>query len=360
MVLQNLSLFNFKNYPETQLDFCDHINCIVGLNGSGKTNILDAIHYLSLTKSAFNAMDSQNIKRGETFFVVNGQMMIGDKQHQLHCSLKKGEKKLFKVDDSPYEKLSAHIGKFPVVLIAPNDDELIRDSNETRRNFLNSVISQTDKKYLTVLIKYTNALKQRNAVLKKFSESYKVDQVLIETYDEIIISGSQSIAKTRKTFIDQFLPHFKTNYEVLSDKKETVGIEYNSSALDVDFAKKYKHSLDRDLASQRTNLGVHRDEILLTIDGYPLKKMGSQGQQKSVLVSLKLAQFEVIAKALNKKPILLLDDIFDKLDDLRIQKLLEMIATDQFGQIFITDAREERTRELLGKGFDPVKILKVG
>jgi len=361
MILQSLSLFNFKNYPKIKVEFCDHINCIVGLNGSGKTNILDAIHYLSLTKSAFNTQDAQHIRRlaDDALFVIEGTLEVDNKKYKVHCSLKKGGKKSFKVDELEYERLSEHVGRFPVVLIAPNDDELIRESNETRRKFFDSIISQTNKEYLHNLIQYAQALKQRNATLKQFAESGKIDRVLIDSYDKVLIAGSQFIAESRRAFITRFEPYFEANYAHIADQREDVGIDYQSLALESDFHKKFKNSFDKDLITQRTNMGIHRDEISLTINQWPLKKMGSQGQQKSVLISLKLAQFEIITQLLSKKPILLLDDIFDKLDDLRIQKLLDMIASDRFGQIFITDAREDRTKHLLGKGFEPIKIFIV-
>lgn len=359
MFLQSLSLQYFKNYEKAEVSFCDHFNCLVGINGSGKTNVLDAIHYLSTTKSAFHALDSQSINHDGKYFVINGQFAQGDKQSKVHCSLKKNSRKLFKVDDAEYDKLSEHVGKYPVVLIAPNDDELIRESNETRRKFFDSIISQYDQEYLRALIKYNHHLKQRNALLKSMNESGKVDAVMVESYDKPLIALGVEIAKNRKDFVKEFLPHLQANYDKISEKREQITVDYNTKVLAKDFAQQYAKGLQKDVITQRTNLGIHRDEYLFEIDQFLIKKYGSQGQQKSLLISLKLAQFEFIKTHLGKTPILLLDDIFDKLDDGRISQLMAIIGSDNFGQVFVTDAREERTRSLLEGKFDPMKIFKV-
>ncbi|UXP33289.1 DNA replication/repair protein RecF [Reichenbachiella agarivorans] len=359
MFLQSLKLSNFKNYQSEEVDFCDHINCFVGLNGSGKTNILDAIYYLSLTKSAFNSIDSQNIRHGESFFAVKGNFLLKERERLVHCSLKSQEKKLFKVDGQEYEKLSQHIGQFPVVMIAPNDDELIRESNEVRRKFFDSIISQYDQEYLSWLIKYNHHLKQRNALLKTFKESRRFDDTLLTNYDHTLIHVGKLIAGRRQAFIQEYQPYFQRNYHMISEDREQVQITYNSKGLASDFEAQFNKSRERDMVMLRTLVGVHRDEYLFSINGQALKKYGSQGQQKSSLISLKLAQFEFVKDHLSITPILLLDDIFDKLDDHRIKKMLEIIASDRFKQIFITDAREERTRSLLQNQFDPLKIFKV-
>ncbi|MEP2026954.1 MAG: DNA replication and repair protein RecF [Reichenbachiella sp.] len=359
MFLQSLSLQYFKNYEKAEVSFCDHFNCLVGINGSGKTNVLDAIHYLSTTKSAFHSLDSQSINHDGQYFVVNGRFSLKGKQQKVHCSLKKNFRKTFKVDESEYERLSEHVGKFPVVMIAPNDDELIRESNETRRKFFDSIISQYDHEYLQSLIKYNQHLKQRNALLKAMNESGRVDAVMVETYDKPLITLGQGIAKKRKSFIKKFLPHLQSNYDRLSERRERVSVEYNTKVLANDFAEQYAKGLKKDVITQRTNLGIHRDEYLLVIDDFLIKKYGSQGQQKSLLISLKLAQFEFIKSHLGKTPILLLDDIFDKLDDGRISQLMSIIGSDTFGQVFVTDAREERTRSLLQGKFEPMKLFRV-
>ncbi|SMD34935.1 DNA replication and repair protein RecF [Reichenbachiella faecimaris] len=359
MFLQSLSLQYFKNYEKVEVSFCDHFNCLVGINGSGKTNVLDAIHYLSTTKSAFHALDAQSINHDGQYFVINGQFCLNDKESKVHCSLKKNSRKTFKVDDYEYEKLSEHVGKFPIVLIAPNDDELIRESNETRRKFFNSIISQYDQKYLHSLIKYNHHLKQRNALLKSMNESGRMDDVMIEAYNEPLIVLGQEIAKTRKSFIKEFLPHLQANYDRISDKREKVSVVYHTKVLDKNFAEQLAKGTQKDVITQRTNLGIHRDEYLFEIDDFLIKKYGSQGQQKSLLISLKLAQFEFIKSHLGQTPILLLDDIFDKLDDGRISQLMSIIGSNDFGQVFVTDAREERTRSLLQGKFEPMKIFQV-
>lgn len=358
MFLQSISLQNFKNYEHTEATFCERFNCIVGLNGSGKTNLIDAIHYLAMTKSAFNTIDAQNIRHDNDYFVINSSISKHGKTHELHCSLKKSKQKTFKVDQAEYDKLSHHMGQFPAVLIAPNDDELIRDSNETRRKFFDSIIGQADPAYLSELIKYNFYLKQRNALLKSFAETGKKDKLLLESYNQPMIKGSLAIAKKRKTFLTSFQPHFENNYEKISSQKDTISIAYNPKALLDTFESDFQAGLEKDMITQRSNLGIHRDEFLFKINDFPLKKFGSQGQQKSFLISLKLAQFEFIKSNLGITPILLLDDIFDKLDDGRIAQLMRIIGSDQFGQLFITDAREERTKALLMGQFETIKMFR--
>lgn len=359
MFLQSLKFNNFKNYSAGSVEFCGHINCLIGLNGSGKTNILDAIHYLSFTKSAFNSLDSQNIKHDETFFALDGVYVKNEKSYEISCRLKKQGRKVFTVDDSEYDKLSEHLGKFPVVMIAPNDDELIRESNEVRRKFFDSIIAQSDKEYLKDLILYNHHLKQKGALLKSVAPNGFVNKELLDSYDEILANKGVKIAQKRNEFISSFLPFFQKNYDKISNQKEVVSIQYSSKALSDDFKKTLRDSRDRDLITQRCNVGVHRDEYRFEIDHLPIKKYGSQGQQKSLLVSLKLAQFSFLKEVLGVCPILLLDDIFDKLDDLRIEKLLAIITSDVFKQIFITDAREERTLNLVKGKYEPLKVFRV-
>ena len=358
MILQSLELLNFKNYEKTRAEFCEHINCLVGLNGSGKTNVLDAIYYLSLTKSATNSSDTQNIRDEQSYFVINGQIQKKN-EHKIHCSLKKGEKKKFTFDGSEYDKMSQHLGQVPVVLIAPNDDELIRDTSETRRKYFDSIISQIDSEYLQALIRYNHFLKQRNALLKSHAETRKLDKTLLATYDAELIEGSMVISKKREDFVTEFEPHFEENYARIAQKKETVRIAYSSKVLTKTFKDDFAKGLEKDVITQRTNLGIHRDDYAFMIGDHPVKKFGSQGQQKSFLVSLKFAQFTFMKEHLEITPILLLDDIFDKLDDGRIQRMLEIITSDQFQQIFITDAREERTMSLINNQFEPLKIFRI-
>lgn len=347
MHISRLNLTFFKNFDEISLEFSANLNCFLGANGTGKTNLLDAIHYLSLTKSATNNVDQQNINWEENYFSVKGEFNKDKKSHKVVCAILPGQKKSFKVNGSDYEKLSEHIGLFPIVLIAPNDTDIIREGNEARRKYFDSVLSQIDQAYLAILIEYNQYLKQRNSLLKNFNESGKVDADLLGTYDVQLIRLGTIIFEKRRAFAKNFLPIFNQHYQELTNGKEQVGIRYKSQYFDGEVERAYSSSVQKDIALQRTNVGIHRDGYDFEIKGNPLKKAGSQGQQKSFLIALKLTQFDIIKKEKGFKPILLLDDIFDKLDDHRISKLMEMVVEDSFGQIFITDARPERTSKIL-------------
>lgn len=359
MLLKKVSLFAFKNYQEATLEFSDAINCFVGLNGGGKTNLLDSIHYLSLTKSAINNIDSQSIMHGARLATVNGTILLDDHKYQIICALQLGQKKLIKVNQSEYDKLSEHIGRFPVVLIAPNDTDIIRDSNEVRRKFFDSILSQLNPLYLKQLIQYNHYLKQRNSLLKQLATSQQTDHDLLAPYDHHLITLGRSIYQSRSAFNTTYLPILIDHYQNLSEGKETISLTYSSHLKSKLFEQDYKNSLQKDLILQRTNIGIHKDEYLFEIDERPIKKFGSQGQQKSFLIALKLAQFDIIKNEKGLKPLLLLDDIFDKLDDFRIQKLVEMVANDSFGQLFITDARPERSKEILKGIKSEIKFFHV-
>jgi len=359
MLLKKVSLFAFKNYADASLEFSDKVNCIVGQNGSGKTNLLDAIHYLSLTKSSVNSVDAQNILHGEHIATVNGDMQLDGEQYQILCGIQKGQKKVIKVNQSEYEKLSEHIGRFPVVLIAPNDTDVIRDSSEIRRKFFDSIISQINPAYLQKLIQYNHYLKQRNSLLKQLAASTTIDQDLLLPYDHQLLKLGKSIFQERQNFIAEYTPKLKRHYQNLSEGKEAIELEYMSQAAQPNFEQDFGKSLQRDLILQRTNVGIHKDEYLFKIDDRQIKKFGSQGQQKSFLISMKLAHFDIIKVTKGIKPLLLLDDIFDKLDDFRIKKLVEMVANQSFGQLFITDARPERSREILDTISSEVKYFSV-
>lgn len=337
----------FKNFSKVQASFSSEINCFLGVNGSGKTNLLDAIHYLCLTKSAFNAVDIQNVQHDKAFFALTGEFQQAGKTQEIKCLLEAGKKKQVINNGKPYEKMSEHIGLLPVVLIAPDDTLLIRGGSDERRKFFDSLLSQVDQNYLQKLIRYQHFLKQRNALIKRFAESNRVDKVLLEPYNIELMQLSREIAKKRSDFVTQFIPLLLRHYAEISDQKEAVSIGYESEGVEMDFEQRFKDSLRKDLILKRTNVGIHKDDYNFQIDGYPLKKFGSQGQQKSFLIALKLAQFQVFKDIKNTKPILLLDDIFDKLDDLRIQKMISLVANREFGQLFITDARPERSRKIL-------------
>lgn len=347
MRLEKLRLINFKNYKEAALEFPAKVNCLLGLNGSGKTNLLDAIYYLSFTKSFLNATDAHNIRHeSDSFFLLGGFDFDGVK-HELTCQIQPGHKKIFREDGQDYEKMSDHIGKYPVVLISPSDIDLIKEGSEARRKFFDSMIAQIDHAYLQMLMEYQHCLKQRNSLLRMFQERQYSDTDLIDTYDQQLVRTGLEIFKKRKEFITEFLPVLNVSYNILVDKKEEATLSYQSDLFEADFLDALKKSFGKDLALQRTSVGVHRDDYEFGFAHGELKRLGSQGQQKSFLVALKLANVEVIKKHKGFNPILLLDDIFDKLDDLRIGRLLKIVTGKNYGQLFITDAGPERTEALL-------------
>lgn len=349
MFLKQLSLINFKNYAEFEAKFSEKINCFVGNNGMGKTNLLDAIHYLSFCKSFFNTIDSQNIKHNEGFFVIQGFFDKQGEESEVYCGIKRNQKKVFKKNKKEYERLSEHIGQFPLVMISPGDSDLINGSSESRRKFLDGIISQYDKVYLDKLISYNQVLKQRNALLKHFAESHSFDSETLEIWDEQLIIYGKGILDIRKNFLKEFIPLFNHYYRFISDSKEEVALHYENSLGEKDFKTGLLTSLPRDRAVHYTTVGPHKDDLEFTLDTFGLKKYASQGQQKSFLLALKLAQFEFIKDQKNTKPLLLLDDVYDKLDEERFTKLLEMVSSNKFGQVFITDTHADRMNELLNQ-----------
>ncbi len=347
MHLKKVKLLNFKNYTDVAFTLEAGINCILGVNGSGKTNLLDAIHYLSMTKSAFSSTDTQSIRHEESFFSIIASMEDSEGNHDMFCSLKKGSKKILRFDNNEYEKLSNHIGRFPSVIIAPNDILLISGGDEMRRKFFDSIISQTDLAYLQDLISYNHNLKQRNSLLKYFRDNLMADQDLITPYDKILLEKGKRICARRQKFMHQFLPIFKEKYNFIANGVESVDLQYSSQFSIDNPSKELNIALTKDIELQRSTFGTHRDQWKFTLDDRDLKKFGSQGQQKSFLISLKTAQFDLIKKEKGFTPILLLDDIFDKLDDYRIHQLMLLIANEDHGQLFLTDARPERTKSIL-------------
>ncbi len=347
MRLEKLRLVNFKNYEEVSLDFQAKVNCLLGLNGSGKTNLLDAIHYLSFTKSFLNASDAHNIRHECDSFLLWGGFDFDGVRHELSCQIQPGHKKIFREDGQDYEKMSDHIGKYPVVLISPSDIDLIKEGSEARRKFFDSMIAQIDQTYLQALVEYHHCLKQRNGLLRMFQERQYSDADLIDTYDQRLVRTGLEIFRKRREFIAEFLPVLNVSYNFLVDQKEEATLQYRSDFFEIDFLTALKQSFGKDLALQRTTVGIHRDDYDFGFAHGELKRLGSQGQQKSFLVALKLANVEIIKKHKGFNPILLLDDIFDKLDDVRIGRLLKIVAGKNYGQLFITDAGPERTEALL-------------
>ena len=359
MFLKELSLTNYKNFESLKFSFDTKIICFVGLNGVGKTNILDSIYHLSYTKSYFNPIPSQNIKHGETFFFISGRYMINDKEENILVSLKKGDKKIIKRNNKLYKKFSDHIGKIPLVLISPDDRNLIIEGSETRRKFIDGIISQTDKEYLNNLIDYNKTLKQRNALLKMFYDNSESIRKTIDIYDRQLSSDAQKIYDKRREFLNEFIPIFKSRYKELSNDKENVEIKHSSDiSPDQKLYKLLKNSLEKDLRFQYTTKGIHKDDLNLSLDNFPIKKYGSQGQQKTFLIAMKLAQFDYLSK-LDSKPILLLDDIFDKLDDTRVKQIINLVNQEKFNQIFISDTNKTRSENIIKKVNKSYKIFEI-
>jgi DNA replication and repair protein RecF len=359
MILNNLKILNFNNYSEENVAFCNGINCLTGPNGSGKTNLLDAIYLLALTKSAFNKTDAQNVKHTEAFFSVSGNYSLEQDNFQLQCSFKAGEKKMVRLNQVPYTRLSDHIGKFPVVLATPDDTNMIREGGEERRKFFDGILAQTDHDYLEHLIKYNAYLQQRNSLLKTALETRRLDTTLLDTYDSRLIPHANALHARRSTFVAFFEPVFNRHYAHLSNHAEEVSLQYNSLQHSDSYAQLLKNARSTDLVYGRTTVGPHKDDFVFNLGNHPMKKFGSQGQQKCFVIALKLAQYHAMLELNGQKPTLLLDDIFDKLDDNRIANLLNTLQSSTFGQIFITDARPERSLSLLGALQKETRFFKV-
>lgn len=349
MILKNISLVNFKNYLGVELELNPKINCFVGNNGQGKTNLLDAIYYLSFCKSFLNPIDSQNINYDENFFMIQGLYDREGKSELIYCGIKKGQKKVFKRNKKDYEKLSDHIGFLPLVIISPSDSALVNDGSELRRKFIDGIISQYDNNYLEALLNYNKALSHRNALLKYFAKerTFKKDQ--LEAWDLQLVRFGEIIFKKRQELIQDLTPVFQKYYQKISGGKEQVEFVYESQLLSGDFYERLQQSISEDRRRMFSTVGIHKDDLLFQIADKPIKKFGSQGQQKSYLIALKLAQLEFLKDTVGVNPILLLDDVFDKLDEQRVSYLLEMVNSNQFGQIFLSDTHPERMKQILEK-----------
>jgi len=366
MTLDQLHLLFFKNYDEANLDLSPGINCFIGDNGSGKTNLLDAIHYLALTKSAFTALDAQSIKQGADFFVIKGKFFspLLDRPETIQVSLRTGQKKTLTHDKQPYERMADHIGRYPAVLISPYDTDLIRQGSEERRRYFDSLQSQLDSEFLNLLIQYNGLLRQRNATLKQHSSGHGFDTLYLQALDDQLAPLGESLSTLRVSFLAEFTPIFQSHYQQLAEGREQVHLDYKSQLPSQNFRHLLLANERKDLALQRSTVGPHRDDFVFLMDGLPVKSYGSQGQQKSYVIALKLAQFEMLANrqpgssaegqsAPGGKPLLLLDDIFDRLDDKRIARLLQLVADHTFGQVFLTDTNLARTDQALaGVGSD--------
>ena len=359
MILKSLSLLNYKNFDSKSFAFNDRINCIVGNNGIGKTNVLDAIYHLSFGKSYFNPVATQNIKHDEDFFVINGDYEKNGKTEKIIISLKRGKQKVIKRNAKAYEKFSEHIGFLPLVIISPADRDLITEGSDTRRKFIDSVISQSDKTYLNHLINYNKILAQRNALLKYFALNHTFNHDTLEVYNGQLTDFGTRIFEKRDAFLKEFIPIFKSRYEAISNGKEIVDLKYHSDLFEADLNTLLKNIINKDKALQYTSVGVHKDDLNFNIEGHPIKKFGSQGQQKSFLIALKLAQFDFIKAQSGVNPILLLDDIFDKLDEHRVAQIIKLVDDENFGQLFISDTHAERTEAAIKQIHQSYEIFRL-
>lgn len=359
MFLKNLSLINYKNFDSLRLDFHPTVNCLVGNNGVGKTNILDAIYHLSAGKSYFNPVATQNVKHGTDFFLVEGEFEKAERSEKVSCSFKKGAKKIIKRNGKAYEKFSEHIGFLPLVLISPADRDLIIEGSDTRRKFVNGVISQSDQLYLQQLIQYNKVLAQRNSLLKYFVANHTFDSQALKVYDEQLHQLGMPIFEKRKQFLNIFIPIFEEQYAQISNTKEEVSLAYDSQLHTAPLLELLEKNTDRDRQLQYTSTGIHKDDLAFGINGHPVKKFGSQGQQKSFLIALKLAQFHFIKEQAKTTPILLLDDIFDKLDENRVAHIIALVDKAEFGQIFISDTHADRTEGVVKEIHQQYKIFNV-
>ncbi len=348
MILQHISIINYKNLSQVELDLSPKINCFVGNNGMGKTNLLDAVYYLSFCKSYTNPIDSQIINHDSDVCMIQGKYLLpSNKTTEIYCGLKRRQKKQFKRDKKEYEKLSEHIGQIPLVMISPADIEIIQGGSEERRKFMDIAISQFDKEYMQALIRYNKALQQRNALLKL--DNHQIDTSLLQIWEEQMVESGKFIFNKRKEFIDHFTPIFNTFYKQLSSSNENVSFEYVSQLHEDNFASKLVENRRREIMLGHTTVGVHRDDLEMMLDNYPIKKVGSQGQNKTYFVALKLAQFDYLRTTGNKTPILLLDDIFDRLDANRVEEIVKLVSSDKFGQIFISDTNRESFDSVLAR-----------
>ena len=347
MKLKSLSLTQYKNISSENFEFDARINCFIGNNGVGKSNILDAIYHLCFAKGYFNPTAVQNIQFNTDFFALDGVFEKKEQSEKITCSLKKGNKKVLKRNGKVYEKITDHIGLLPLVIISPSDRDLITEGSSIRRKFMDGVIGQTDHTYLNQLLNYTKIISQRNALLKYFAANQTFEPETLDIYDQKMIELGTPIHEKRKEFLAEFTPIFEQHYQSISKSDEQVTLAYESSLLNASFAELLKEQLPKDRMAQFSTVGVHKEDLFFSISGQPIKKFGSQGQQKSFLIALKLAQFDFIKKIAGVPPIVLLDDVFDKLDQNRVGLIMQLVEENHFGQIFLSDTHEDRTMEAL-------------
>lgn len=343
---ERLSVLHFRNHREMELGLGPQLNCITGPNGAGKTNLLDAVHYLGLCKSYFEPQDGHNVLHGEEFFMVKGSLVVPDGVDELTCTVRKGQRKVFTRNHKEYERLSDHVGRCPVVMITPYDGQLILDGSDVRRRFLDGLIAQFDRAYLEALLRYNRALAQRNQLLKTMA-GRRADRAMTEPWDEQLVVNAEAVHSVRKAFMDELVPLLLEHYAGISSGPEQVELHYRSALGEHSMREVLDLHWSKDLAAEHTTGGVHKDDLIFSIDGLPLKRSGSQGQQKTFLIALKLAQFDLTARHSGVKPILLLDDIFDKIDPRRMRHLLALLGNDRFGQVIITDTDPGRLHKAI-------------
>lgn len=390
MTLTELHILNFKNIAEASLTFADKLNCFVGLNGQGKTNLLDAIYYLSFTKSAFNAIDSQNIRHDAEFAMIQGiysplavshlPLAEGEEDIQVTCAIRRGQKKQFRCGKKDYQRMLDHIGKIPLVMVSPEDNQLIAEGSDERRRFLDIIIGQTDRAYLEHLSLYNALVKQRNALLKQFGEQptvssqpSAVSDELFEVIEMQMVPHAEYIFGRRKRFVEAFVPIFADLYKTIAEVEEQPQLTYRSQLFDRELGEALRRTRQRDLILGWTSQGIHKDELEMQLGDYPLRRVGSQGQQKTYLIAMKLAQALYLPLAVShwplvegsqepnaksQKPILLLDDIFDKLDATRVARIIDMLRGEQFGQIFLTDTDRQHLTDIV-KPLGSSKVFNV-
>ena len=357
MIIKAINILNYKNISHAGLTFSPGLNCLFGLNGMGKTNLLDAIYYLSFCKSASNHIDSQNIKHDAEYFMIDGTYDDGQgTEMTVYCGMKKRHKKVFKKNGKEYRKFSDHIGQVPLVMVSPVDGGIISGGSEERRRFMDMVISQHDKEYLNAIIRYERALMQRNAMLKADSQAPDADY---EVWEEMMDIYGKVVCGKRQKFIAEFKSYFSELYHYISSGNEDVSLQYTSHCLDADLKSLLAANRERDRIIGFTTKGIHRDDIEMALGGYPVRREGSQGQNKTFAIALKLAQFTYLDKKDGTKPLLLLDDIFDRLDGKRVEKIIRLVSGDGFGQIFITDTDKARFDGILAQVSADYKIFEV-
>jgi DNA replication and repair protein RecF len=349
LFVKHISLLQFKNYTNRSFDFAERVVGICGKNGVGKTNLLDAIHYICFTKSYFTRLDASNVQHGSSGFRLQAQLMLHDKQEKAVCILRENGKKEFAINDEEYDKFSRHIGRYPCVVIAPDDAELITGDSKERRLFIDALLSQLDEQYLQQLITYKKVLEQRNSLLKSFAETGTKNFSLLDVLDEQLVKPGDYIFNNRKDFLVSFLPSVRHLYNDISRQEEAIVLLYESELLHLSFAELLAANRNKDCFAQRTTSGIHRDDLDLQLGSHSFKSIASQGQRKSLLFALKLAEMEVLKKEKGFPPLLLLDDVFEKLDEDRISNLLYKVCVENEGQVFITDTNKERLDKHLKK-----------